>query len=60
MVKEIPRVLDNVFECTLDMITKNFQDYPEHRIHFFTLIRAINQQCFQGKCDIYLIYCSSI
>jgi len=52
MLKEIPRVLDNVFECTLDMITKNFQDYPEHRLYFFTLIRAINQHCFQALFSI--------
>jgi len=52
MLKEIPRVLDNVFEFTLNMITKNFQDYPEHRLHFFTLIRAINQHCFQALFSI--------
>lgn len=45
---DIPRILDNVFECTLQMITTNFQDYPEHRLHFFTMIRAINCYCFQG------------
>ena len=48
MTKEITRVLDHVFECTLEMITKNFQDYPEHRVHFFNLLRAINQHCFQA------------
>lgn len=49
MIQEIPRIFDSVFGCTLEMITKNFQDYPEHRLHFFTLLRAINQHCFQGK-----------
>jgi len=44
--KDVPRIFAHVFECTLTMITKNFQDYPEHRLHFFTLIRAINCHCF--------------
>jgi exportin-1 len=48
MIQEIPRIFDSVFGCTLEMITKNFQDYPEHRLHFFTLLRAINQHCFQA------------
>lgn len=46
MTKEVPRILDHVFECTLQMITKNFQDYPEHRLHFFTLLKAIQTYCF--------------
>jgi len=48
MTKDVPRIFAHVFECTLEMITKNFQDYPEHRLHFFTLIRAINQHCFKA------------
>jgi exportin-1 len=48
ITNDVPRIFGSVFECTLEMITKNFQDYPEHRLHFFTLIRAINQHCFQA------------
>lgn len=43
---EIPRILGSVFECTLQMITLNFQDFPEHRLAFFRLIEAINRHCF--------------
>ncbi|EGC37009.1 hypothetical protein DICPUDRAFT_46785 [Dictyostelium purpureum] len=43
---EVPKILDAVFECTLGMITKNFEDFPYHRINFFNLIRAINQHAF--------------
>lgn len=43
---DVPRILDAVFECTLSMITKNFEDFPEHRANFFHLIRAINAHCF--------------
>ncbi|KAE8687335.1 hypothetical protein F3Y22_tig00111022pilonHSYRG00528 [Hibiscus syriacus] len=28
------------------MITKNFEDYPEHRLKFFSLLRSIATHCF--------------
>lgn len=40
------RIFDSVFQCTLDMITKNFEDFPDHRLQFFKLLRAINLHCF--------------
>ena len=46
MTEQVPATLDNVFECTLDMINKDFSEYPEHRVEFFKLLRAINQRCF--------------
>lgn len=46
MTEQVPAILDNVFECTLDMINKDFSEYPEHRVEFFKLLRAINQRCF--------------
>ncbi|KAK9467884.1 CRM1 C terminal-domain-containing protein [Lipomyces arxii] len=39
-------ILENVFECTLSMINKDFTEYPEHRVEFFKLLRAINLHCF--------------
>eukprot|EP01113_Clastostelium_recurvatum_P045243 TRINITY_DN774_c0_g1_i2.p1 TRINITY_DN774_c0_g1~~TRINITY_DN774_c0_g1_i2.p1 ORF type:complete len:697 (+),score=151.04 TRINITY_DN774_c0_g1_i2:1801-3891(+) len=47
MLGEVPRILEAVLDCTLGMITKNMEDYPEHRIKFFNLMRAINSHCFQ-------------
>eukprot|EP00966_Prymnesium_polylepis_P010476 241693-Prymnesium_polylepis.1 len=46
MTQEVPRVFEAVFKCTLDMITKNFEDFPEHRSNLFNLLRAINHHCF--------------
>ncbi|GAM19592.1 hypothetical protein SAMD00019534_027670, partial [Acytostelium subglobosum LB1] len=43
---DVPKILEAVFECTLGMITKNFEDFPTHRINFFNLIRAINSNTF--------------
>lgn len=34
--------------CSLQMITKNFEDYPEHRLKFFSLLRAIASHCFRA------------
>ena len=52
MTPEIPRILEAVLECTLPMITKNFEDYPEHRISFFTLLLAVNKSCFSAFFSI--------
>ncbi|EER98405.2 hypothetical protein BDA96_02G120800 [Sorghum bicolor] len=48
MLEEVPRIFEAVFQCTLEMITKNFEDYPEHRLKFFSLLRAIGTHCFQA------------
>ncbi|EPQ64047.1 karyopherin [Blumeria graminis f. sp. tritici 96224] len=46
MEDQVPTIMENVFECTLEMINKDFSEFPEHRIEFFTLLRAINLYCF--------------
>ncbi|KAK1304120.1 hypothetical protein QJS10_CPB11g01284 [Acorus calamus] len=48
MMEDVPRIFEAVFECTLEMITKNFEDYPEHRLKFFSLLRAIATHCFRA------------
>lgn len=54
MEDKIPIIMENVFECTLDMINKDFSEYPEHRVEFFKLLRAINLNCFPGKLHVAL------
>lgn len=46
ITKDIPHIFDAVFECTLDMINKNFEEYPEHRTNFFLLLQSVNSHCF--------------
>jgi len=46
MTAQVPRVFEAVFKCTLDMITKNFEDFPDARFNLFNLLRAINHHCF--------------
>lgn len=42
----MPAIMESVFECTLEMINKDFHEYPEHRVQFFKLLQAINLYCF--------------
>lgn len=49
MEDQVPTIMENVFECTLEMINKDFSEFPEHRVEFFNLLRAINLHCFPGK-----------
>jgi exportin-1 len=46
MEDQVMTILDNVFECTLEMINRDFSEYPEHRVEFFKLLRSINLRCF--------------
>uniref|UniRef100_A0A0K2V5W1 Exportin-1 n=1 Tax=Lepeophtheirus salmonis TaxID=72036 RepID=A0A0K2V5W1_LEPSM len=49
---EIPKIFDALFECTLNMINKDFEEYPEHRTNFFILLQAVNQHCFKAFLNI--------
>ncbi|BFZ54615.1 Karyopherin transporter [Savitreella phatthalungensis] len=46
--ERVPAILEAVFECTLDMINKDFAEFPEHRAGFFKLLRAVNLNCFEA------------
>ena len=45
-------ILQNVFECTLDMIKNDFVEYPEHRVEFYKLLKEINAKSFQGLLQL--------
>ncbi|RWS29223.1 Exportin-1-like protein, partial [Leptotrombidium deliense] len=49
---EIPKIFDAVFECTLDMINKDFQEYPEHRTNFFLMLQQVVNHCFRALLNI--------
>nr|XP_029117536.1 protein EXPORTIN 1A isoform X2 [Elaeis guineensis] len=52
MMEDVPCIFEAVFQCTLEMITKNFEDYPEHRLKFFSLLRAIATHCFHALIQL--------
>jgi len=39
-------ILENVFECTLEMLMGDLTEFPEFRVEFFKLLRTINKHCF--------------
>lgn len=59
MEDQVPTIMQNVFECTLEMINKDFSEFPEHRVEFFNLLRAINLHCFHGKLQTAVRYKSA-
>jgi len=48
----IPKIFDTVFQCTLDMINKNFEEYPEHRTNFYVMLEAVNKHCFSALVSL--------
>jgi len=43
---QVPAILDAVFEPTLEMINRDFTEYPDHRTGLYKLLRDINLKCF--------------
>jgi hypothetical protein len=37
------------------MINQDFAEFPEHRVGFFKLLRAINLHCFPGAGASFLV-----
>ena len=52
MNSDIPRIMEAVFESTLEVITSNMLDHPEHRVQFFKFIQAANEFCFFGLFSV--------
>ncbi|WFC98328.1 Karyopherin transporter [Malassezia yamatoensis] len=52
LTDKISPVLDAVFEPTLTMINQDFAEYPEHRVGFFKLLRAIDLHCFTALLEL--------
>ncbi|TIC33521.1 hypothetical protein E3Q02_03491 [Wallemia mellicola] len=52
LTEQIPPILDAIFECTLSMINQDFAEFPEHRVGFFKLLRAINYHCFPALLQL--------
>ena len=46
MLNQIPDIMGVIFEPTLELITDNMTDFPQHRQNFFALLRSINKHCF--------------
>jgi len=49
---EVAKIFEMVFDCTLDMIKGDFQSYPDHRVKFYDLLKAVNTHCFEALFNL--------
>jgi exportin-1 len=49
---QVPVIMASIFGPTLEMITANMSDHPDHRIGFFRFLRQANEHCFFGLFGI--------
>lgn len=52
LIPLIPNIFDVTFEPTLDMITNDFTEYPDHRERFYYMLYAINCHCFPALLNL--------
>jgi exportin-1 len=52
LTPQVDPILDAVMAPTLGMITADFTEFPEHRIYFFRMLRAIDMWCFQSIMNL--------
>eukprot|EP00330_Aristerostoma_sp_ATCC50986_P007159 CAMPEP_0114583198 /NCGR_PEP_ID=MMETSP0125-20121206/6998_1 /TAXON_ID=485358 ORGANISM="Aristerostoma sp., Strain ATCC 50986" /NCGR_SAMPLE_ID=MMETSP0125 /ASSEMBLY_ACC=CAM_ASM_000245 /LENGTH=386 /DNA_ID=CAMNT_0001776549 /DNA_START=1770 /DNA_END=2931 /DNA_ORIENTATION=- len=46
LVDTVPKILELIFNSTLDMITTDFNSFHDHRVNLFKFILAITNHCF--------------
>ncbi|CEP17678.1 hypothetical protein [Parasitella parasitica] len=52
MTPQVNTIFEATFEPTLNMITKDFAEYPEHRTGFYSMLRAVNRYCFPALLEL--------
>ncbi|KAG1048691.1 hypothetical protein G6F43_008940 [Rhizopus delemar] len=52
MTPRVATIFEATFEPTLNMITKDFAEYPEHRTGFYSMLKAINRHCFPALLEL--------
>lgn len=52
LTDKVAPILDAVFTPTLDMIKMDHLNYPEHRVAFYRMLRAINSNCFPALLEL--------
>ncbi|CAB3992025.1 exportin-1 isoform X1 [Paramuricea clavata] len=52
VTEQVPQILDALFGCTLEMINKDMEEWPEHRTNFFLLLKAVVEHCFSALLKI--------
>lgn len=52
LTDKVAPILDAVFTPTLDMIKMDHLNFPEHRVAFYRMLRAINANCFPALLEL--------
>lgn len=52
LTDKVAPILDAVFTPTLDMIKMDHLNFPEHRVAFYKMLRAINANCFPALLEL--------
>lgn len=52
LTDKVAPILDAVFTPTLDMIKMDHLNFPEHRVAFYRMLRAINANCFSALLEL--------
>lgn len=52
VANDIPSILECIFGATLDLISKDFSSYPDHRVNFFIFLKTVVEKCFQALLNI--------
>jgi exportin-1 len=42
----VPKIMEGVFRCTLEMLMTSYVEHPEHRLNFFKLLESLIINCF--------------
>ena len=53
ILPSIPRVIEAVLESSLQMISHNFEDYPELRLQFFRFIQVRSVCCTRASSSVF-------
>jgi exportin-1 len=48
VLPHVPRIMDGVFRCTLEMLMPTWIEFPEHRLNFFKLLEALVNDAFMA------------
>ena len=48
----IPAILECIFGGTLEMISTDFNSFPDHRVNFFVFLKVVVDTCFQALLNI--------
>lgn len=52
LTDKVAPILESVFTPTLDMIKMDHLNFPEHRVAFYRMLRAINANCFPALLEL--------